>query len=69
MFASLEFLIKIQVIELKCITISRDLYNAILIPFNSVSEWPQTIKRITEQYFPVSQRVVGVIKLTDFSYP
>lgn len=68
MFAYLEFLIKKQVIEIKCIIISREFCNAILIPFNSVSDWPHTIKRITEQYVPTIQRAEGVITITDFNY-
>lgn len=67
MFAYLEFLIKKQVIEIKCIIISREFCNAILIPFNSVSDWPHTIKRI-EQYVPTIQRAEGVITITDFNY-
>gem|GEM_PF-6838247 len=36
MFASLDFVIKIQVIEIKYLIIFLDFYNAILILFNTV---------------------------------
>ena len=55
MFASLDFMIKIQVIEIKYLIIFLDFYNAILILFNTVHVWPYAIKRIAEHYFPVGQ--------------
>lgn len=55
MFASLEFVINIQVIEIKYLIIFLDFYNAALFLFNTVFVWPYAIKRITEHYFPVRQ--------------